>query len=246
MIDNSRIKIYDFLYSMFYDVATKNVYKMECPQELTESDAMDGFIVLRVGSINDESEFSGNAYIWSRVYVEAYIPPKSRGRLNKNKFNAFENAINAIIRNWNDKVGDDGYSIEEDSLISTDDYYANNKDNPFHVLINSFVVYKNDDVDVAYLGDLYIGLGGAELVDESSVENLVNVQHFNIDEPTGDYMIAFPDTHYLWLCTTNVISKVVSSEIDVPMEEPITIGNLKCYRSSNAILEGTMEFEIII
>lgn len=246
MFPDSRINIYDFVRNMFYDVVTKNVYSMNPPQEMTESDAKDGFIVISVGDLYDESEFYGKAYGWARVFVEAYIPQKSRGRLNKNKYAAFENAINAVIKEWDAKVEPTDYSIDIESLISTDDYYIPNQGSVCQVLVKSFIVYKNDDVDVAYLGDLYIGLGDAELIDESSVENLVNVQHFNIDEPVGDYMIAFPNTYYLWLCTTNVISKVVSSEIDVPMEEPITIGNLKCYRSSNAILEGTMEFEITI
>lgn len=245
MIDNSRMKIYDFLYTMFYDVVSKNVYKMERPQELTQEDIESGFIVVRVGSVNDASEFVGSAYIWSRVYVEAYIPPKSRGRLDKNKYNALENSIEAVIRNWYDKVSDTGFSIDEDSLISTDDFLSTNKDNSFHVFVQSFVVYKNDDVDANYKGDLYIGLGDSQISDIDDVENLVNIQHFNTDEPSGDYMIAFPGTKYLWICTTEEIDKVLSSEIDVPMESPIMIESLYCYRSSNAILEGDMFFTII-
>lgn len=246
MIPDARIGIYDFVRNMFYDVVTKNVYSMNPPQELTDSDTKDGFIVISIGDLYDESEFYGHAFAWARVYIEAYIPPKSRGRLNKNKYRAFENAINSVIKNWDSNVVETDYSIDIESVISTDDFYVPNQGNAYQVLIKSFIVYMNDNTDVAYLGDLYIGLGESEIPDTESIENLVNVQHYNIDEPSGDYMIAFPNTYYLWICTTNELSKVISSEIDVPMEEPIQIGDFKCYRSSNAILEGTMEFEIII
>ena len=101
MIDKSRATIYDYLYTLFYDVVTRNVYSMERPQELTSGDVNDGFLVLRVGTINDDSEFSGAAYVWARVYVDAYIPPKSRGRLDKSKLASFENDIDAVIANNN-------------------------------------------------------------------------------------------------------------------------------------------------
>lgn len=245
MSTDSRINIYNFVYNMFYDVVTKNVYSLNAPQELTESDTKDGFMVISVGDLYDESEFRCNAYVRARVFVEMYIPPKSRGRLNKNKYAACDNALNAVVRNWYDKVSDDGFSIDEDTLISTDDYYSSNNDNVYQVLIKSFVVYKNDDTDANYKGDLYIGLGGSQISDIDDVENLVNIQHFNTDEPSGDYMISFPSTNYLWICTTEEIEKVLSSEIDVPMESPIMIESLYCYRSSNAILEGDMFFTII-
>ena len=56
MVNESRIDIYDYLYNLFYDVVTKNVYSMEVPQELTQSDTQDGFIVLHVGDLNDENK----------------------------------------------------------------------------------------------------------------------------------------------------------------------------------------------
>lgn len=244
MIPDTRIDIYNFVYNMFYDVVTKNVYSMNPPQELTDSDTKDGFIVIGVGDLYDESEFSGRAYAWARVFVEAYIPPKSRGRLNKNKYMAFDKSLTSVINNYDERHESTGFSIDLETLLSTDGYYSTSKD-LYQVIAKSFVVYMNDSVDASYLGDLYIGLGNSELTDEESITNLRNAQHYNVDIPVGSYVIAFPDTEYLWLCTTNEINKVLSSEIEVPIEEPILIGRFNCYRSSNAIIEGTMEFQII-
>lgn len=145
MIDRTRIGMYNFVYNLLYNVVSKNVYSMERPQELTASDTTDGFVVIRVGNMNDASEFIGNAYVWARVFVECYIPPKSRGRLDKSKFAEMENVIDGILDNWIDKTNEDGYSISIESLISSDDFYSSNKDNPYHVLIKSFVVYNNNN-----------------------------------------------------------------------------------------------------
>lgn len=247
MVNDKRNEIYDFLYSMFYGIVSNNVYRMGRPQELTQSDLNDGFIVLRCGQVNDESEFYRNVYNWCRVYVELYIPPKSRGRLNNNKFQEFESAISRELNRWeNGKVSEDGFSIDIDSLISSDEFLtATNKDNPFHVVYHSFIVYNVNEDDAEYRGDVYIGLGGETLTNKSDVENLVNLKHYNKAEPNGDYVITFPGTMYLWFCTTSEITNVTSNGIDVPYEEPIGIDNLYCYRSSNAIIEGTMIFDVI-
>lgn len=244
MITDLRTDIYDFVYSMFYNVVTQNVYSMNPPQELTEDDFKNGFLVISVGDLYDESEFSGKAYAWARVFVEAYIPPKSRGRLNKNKYIAFDKSLTSVITNYDEQHESVGFSIDLESVLSTDGYYSTNED-LYQVLVKSFIVYVNDDIDASYKGDLYIGLGGSELDDIDSIKNLINVQHYNTDIPSGNYMIAFPETKYLWICATSNFNKVLSSEIDVPMEDTVNIDNMKCRRSSNAILEGTMEFQII-
>ena len=99
----SRIDIYDYVYNLFYDVVTKNVYSMFEPQELTTSDTNDGFLVIRVGDLYDESEFTCSAYGWARVYVEAYVPPLSRGRLDYTKYQEYEDAITEHKRKiWDD------------------------------------------------------------------------------------------------------------------------------------------------
>lgn len=139
MLNESRIDLYDYLYNIFYDVVTKNVYSMRVPQELTQSDTTEGFIVIRVGGINDESEFSGQAYGRVRCYVQAYVPQRSRGRLDKNKYKEYEDGINAIIKlAAEDSQGE--YNIEEGSIISTDEDEVSNANNAYFTFIKSFIV----------------------------------------------------------------------------------------------------------
>lgn len=63
--------------------------------------------------------------------------------------------------------------------------------------------------------------------------------------PAGTYTLSNSGTKYMWLCvgTNKSINKVVSSGFDVPMEAPTTIGDYKCYRSSNTIV-GNITFTI--
>lgn len=140
MLKDSRIDIYDYLYGLFYQVVSNNVYRMTPPQELTESDVADGFIVIGLGDINDASEFSKQAYGWSRAFVEVYVPPKSRGRLDKVKYKTLEDALNTAIDNEIATPTNDTYGIESDSVVSMDGDggLANNS---FNVFIKSFVVF---------------------------------------------------------------------------------------------------------
>lgn len=142
MVNESRIDIYDYLYNLFYDVVTKNVYSMETPQELTQSDTQDGFIVLHVGDLNDESEFAHQTYGWARCFVEAFIPPISRGRLDYDKYREFEDAITDVIHLASDEVID-GYSVQEGSVLSMDGAETTNANNTYFTFIKSFIVNIN-------------------------------------------------------------------------------------------------------
>ena len=142
MVNESRIDIYDYLYNLFYDVVTKNVYSMETPQELTQSDTQDGFIVLHVGDLNDESEFAHQTYGWARCFVEAFIPPISRGRLDYDKYREFEDAITEVIHLASDEVVD-GYSVQEGSVLSMDGAETTNANNTYFTFIKSFIVNIN-------------------------------------------------------------------------------------------------------
>lgn len=64
--------------------------------------------------------------------------------------------------------------------------------------------------------------------------------------PNGTYTLSHDATEYMWLCvgSNKSISKVVSNGFDVPMETAITVGNFKCYRSSNTIAAGSIKFTI--
>lgn len=139
MLNESRVDIYNYLYSLFYNVVTKNVYAMNEPQELSQSDTDDGFIVISVGNLNDESEFNLQTYGWARVYVQAFIPPTTRGRLDVVKYKRFEDAINNVIRNAMES-NDGEYSIQSDSVISMDTNDFTNPNNAYYVFVKSFVV----------------------------------------------------------------------------------------------------------
>lgn len=139
MLNESRIDIYDYLYNLFYGVVTKNVYSISEPQELTKSDTTDGFIVIRVGDLHDESEFSGNAYGWARCYVQAFIPPISRGRLDYQKYKKYEDDINAVI-NLAGESHEGDYQVQEGSILSMDGDEASTANNTYFTFIKSFIV----------------------------------------------------------------------------------------------------------
>ena len=140
MYNPSRIDIYDYLYNLFYDVVTKNVYSMREPQELTKSDTEDGFLVLSVGSLNDTSEFSGEAYGRVRCYVEAFVPPISRGRLDYDKYKLFEDSVTEVIKQEAAAGTNEIYNVEEDSILSSDIEETSNANNTYFVFIKSFIV----------------------------------------------------------------------------------------------------------
>ena len=139
MFSESRTAIYNYLYDLFHGVVTDNVHEKE-PRELTKSEVEDGFIVITVGNFRDSGEFSCETYGEVRCYVEAYIPPRSRGRLNLEKYEAFENSINQVIKAAsNDSSGE--YQVQSDDVISADGEVVSNADNIFHTFIKSFIVY---------------------------------------------------------------------------------------------------------
>lgn len=140
MIQESRIKVYDYIYDLLFGVVSDNVYPMNESQELTESDVQDGFIVIRVGTINDESEFHGEAFAWCRCFVQAYVPTMSRGRLDEDKYSAFEDGINTAINNEISNGKNLNYSIREEGVISWDDYTDSNSNNAFYMFVKSFIV----------------------------------------------------------------------------------------------------------
>ena len=140
MYDDSRIGIYRYVESLLTTNVTENVYLMNEPQELTQSDTEDGFIVIRVGDFNDASEFDGEAYGWARVFVEAYIPPITRGRLNISKYEQFEDGINLVIKNAAETHSNGLYWIKSDSVLSMDGNDESNANNAYYMFVKSFIV----------------------------------------------------------------------------------------------------------
>ena len=143
MLNESRIDLYDYICGLFTSVS-ENIYSMKVPEELTESDVADGFLVVRIGDMYDESEFPKQAYGDVRVFVSAYIPFKSRGRINKTLYEAFETAMNDAVDNAIDTAdGDESYTIQNDGILSMDDVEESNANNMFSVYVKSFVVTIN-------------------------------------------------------------------------------------------------------
>jgi len=140
MVDESRIDIYNYIYGLLYGVVTENVYSMNEPQELTESDTTDGFIVIRVGDVYDNSEFKCETYGRVRVFVEAYIPPISRGRLDKAKYKTFEDGITNAINNEIENGNNAHFSIQDDGILSMDSNADNNANNAYFMYVKSFIV----------------------------------------------------------------------------------------------------------
>ena len=137
--DATRISIYDYMASVF-DGMTANIYPMSEPAETTSDDVENGFLVTNVGDVVDESEFDGDAYGWVRCYVTAYVPKKTRGRLNKELYKTFEDDINASIKDNTGLNNDGGYYIQEDSVLSMEGSSNEQKGNQYHLFVKSFVV----------------------------------------------------------------------------------------------------------
>lgn len=129
---------------MFVGV-TQNIYSMRVPTENTDSDTKNGFIVIQVGSIKDESEFELDTFGWVRCYVTAYVPQKSRGRLDSEKYKAFEDGINSVIRTLVQAPQNDSpYFVQSDGILSMDDDEDTNKGNQYNVFVKSFIVVTNN------------------------------------------------------------------------------------------------------
>ena len=144
MLNDSRISIYRYVENILTSV-TENVYLMNEPQELTQSDTEDGFIVVRVGDLLDASEFEGSAYGYARVFVECYVPPISRGRLDVEKYTQFEEDINAAIKLATESDNDGTYWIQPDSFISADMGEDSNANNAYYMFVKSFVVMIDEE-----------------------------------------------------------------------------------------------------
>lgn len=140
MIEESRIDIYTYLRDLFFETVTENVYIMDEPKELTESDVEEGFLVISIGDFHDESEFRGHAYGQVRAYIAAYIPPMSRGRLDEAKYKTFETAVTEVVNNEMEHGSNERYTIVSDTFLSLDGLETTNANNSYHVFVKSFII----------------------------------------------------------------------------------------------------------
>lgn len=136
----SRKDLYSYVASMFVGVV-KGIYK-HMPTALSPDDITNGFIVLRMGNIDDSSEFYGNTYAKTRIYVECYVPDvnttTTNGVMSTTKYDAMQQAVDNKIDAECSKVNQT-YTISRESILSSDDTYVN-KAVSFMVYITSFQV----------------------------------------------------------------------------------------------------------
>ena len=75
------------------------------------------------------------------------------------------------------------------------------------------------------------------------LEGIYNLSNY-VDKvsPLGEYSTSTINAAYLWFCipSNQSFTSIKSSGYSVPMENPVTIGGFKCYRSSNKHAAGTV------
>lgn len=113
--------------------------------------------------------------------------------------------------------------------------------------VNEGITKTSNIVAVSAYYPMYFG-EGSEVFDRTSIITASNKRPI-ASNPRGDVSITFTGGQYLWLCVPSEmnINKVTSSGFAVPMEEPVnqTINeSYKCYRSTDTINEGTVNFTI--
>lgn len=115
------------------------------------------------------------------------------------------------------------------------------------VAVNQDITKESNIITVNAYYPMYFGECGANY-DKATLITINNKRPI-ASSPRGDISITFTGGKYLWLCVPNTmtINKVTSSGFAVPMEAPIMqIINeqYKCYRSTDTINKGTVNFTI--
>lgn len=97
------------------------------------------------------------------------------------------------------------------------------------------------------IGDIYVGFGAAQISSEAQIKSLTNVQHRNVDDYSGTYTIVNPSVSYLWICVKGTLDgySVTANGFEIPLNAAISIGEYRCYRSTNSIVAHTMTFNIV-
>lgn len=114
---------------------------MSEPQDLTASDKKDGFVVIKVGGVNDQSEFDLQTYGYARVYITAYVPTQSRGRLNRNLYKEYERKVNNAISVAENMDESNGYIAIKNSTLSMDSTTFSTANNMFYTFVKSFRIF---------------------------------------------------------------------------------------------------------
>jgi hypothetical protein len=117
------------------------------PTETTDSDTKDGFVVLNVGNMNNNSEFDFDAFGSVRCTITAFVPQRTKGRLNKTLYKAFETSINEVVNNAIHNETSQAYYISGDDVLSIDTVETTQQGNQYHVYIKSFLVIMDGELE---------------------------------------------------------------------------------------------------
>lgn len=112
-----------------------------------------------------------------------------------------------------------------------------------------YVLTASASVQVNSVLPIYMGFTTATSLTELTLKNLVK-QSIRVN-PNGSYTLNNTiKGAYIWFCVPDdmVIHKVTLNGFDVPMESPVTVstslGNYKCYRNSNPLVNQSFTFII--
>lgn len=125
-----------------------------------------------------------------------------------------------------------------DTINDTNSYYV--------VSVNKGITKNSNTITVNAYYPMYFGEGSSTY--SSSIIKDSNKRPI-ASSPNGSVNITFTGKNYLWLCVPNnmTVNKVTSNGFGVPMESPVTQtvnGTYKCYRSTDTINAGTVNFVI--
>lgn len=141
-MNTDRVGIYTQIVALFANTDIKYFYPIEKPISLTANAKKQGFMVIRAGNIDDNSEFSENAYAEMRIQLEMYIPTKSNGIVDGSLFSKYQSLIDTTIKEAVNNE-DSGLNIIPDDMLNADDFDNSNADNPFSIYIKSFLILIN-------------------------------------------------------------------------------------------------------
>ena len=140
-MDISRKNIYTYLANLFKTVTT-NLYRISIPVTLGDDAVSNGFIVISLGNLTDNSEFDFKTYSHIRATIQYFVPSinttTANGVMNTSAFDNVQTQIDAIITSESEKTNQK-YTISRDGVLSMDDFYTNNT-NSFYVYITSFLI----------------------------------------------------------------------------------------------------------
>lgn len=153
-----------------------------------------------------------------------------------------------VTLTWDFKFN--GISLNPDSITITENGASISTDKTLNRTINNTTTYnvvaqfrgiaKSKTLKVNAYGAMYFG----------SADTLTDVTTLTKQpikaSPVGNYSIAVSENQYVWWCVPNTmtINSIKSGGFEVPIEAPITIGNYKCYRTTNRLKAGTLNCTI--